>query len=50
MVANYSNIADTDIAVNYRSHVFNPKEAEDLDTHLQNLINNNQINITEYAI
>ena len=50
MVANYSNIADTDIAANYRSHVFNPKEADDLDTHLQNLINNNQINITEYAI
>ena len=48
VVANYSNIDETDIGTNYRSHTFNPKEAEDLDKHIQNLINNNGINVTEY--
>lgn len=50
IVDNYSKIADTDIATNYRSHVFNPDEAKDLDQHLQNLINNNNIKVTEYNI
>lgn len=47
VVANYSNILDTDIGENYNSVTFNPEEAKDLDEHIQNLIENNDITITE---
>jgi hypothetical protein len=47
VVANYSNIAKTDIKTNYNKGAFDPNEAEDLDKHVQNLINNNAIEVTE---
>ena len=47
VVANYSNIEKTDIKTNYRSQSFDPHEAEDLDKHVQNLINNNGITLTK---
>jgi hypothetical protein len=47
VVANYSNIEKTDIKTNYRSQSFDPREAEDLDKHVQNLINNNNIALTK---
>lgn len=49
IVANHSNILDTDISTKYSTVTFNPEEANDLDEHIQNLIDNNDIAITEYA-
>jgi hypothetical protein len=46
---NNSNILNTNIDSNYNSHTYDPKEAEDVDKHVQNLIRNNNIELTEAA-
>lgn len=47
IVKNYSRMEKTDIDTNYRSQSFDPNEAKDLDKHLQNLIDNNNIALTK---
>ena len=47
IVDNFSNVQKTSISTIYNSTTFNPKEAEDLDEHLQKLITDNSIMITE---
>ena len=47
IVKNYSNLNKTDIASNYNTNTFDPEEAKDLDKHVQNLILNNGIIVTE---
>ena len=47
IVANYSSLLDTNINEKYSTVTFNPEEARDLDEHVQNLIDNNDITITE---
>lgn len=47
IVSNYSKIDKTDIKSNYNDNTFDPKEAEDLDKHVQNIILNNGIAVTE---
>lgn len=49
IVDNYSKIESTDIGTNYRKQSFNPNEADDLDRHVHNLIDNNKITLTESA-
>lgn len=46
---NNSNILKTNIDSNYNSHTYDPKEAEDVDKHVQSLIRNNNIELTEAA-
>jgi hypothetical protein len=50
VIANYSSIMDTEISTKHQTVTFDPKEAEDLDKHLQNVITNNNIKITESYI
>ena len=50
IVANYSSILDTEISTKHQTVTFNPDEAKDLDEHIQNLITNNNIKITESYI
>ena len=47
IVNHYSNLEKTNIASNYNDKTFDPKEAEDLDKHVQNIILNNGIAVTE---
>lgn len=47
IVDNESNILKTNVEVNYNSHTFDPKEAEDLDAHLVSLVKNNKMTVTE---
>jgi hypothetical protein len=47
IVNNYSKIDNTNISSNFNNHTFDPKEAEDLDKHIQELILNNNITVTE---
>ena len=47
VVANYSSLDDTDLNEIYQANVFDPKEAEDLDKHLQNIARNNNVAVTE---
>lgn len=47
IVDNYSSVLDTDIDEIYNSNVFDPKTAEDLDKHLEKLIKDNGIVLTE---
>ena len=47
IVDNFSNIEKTDIKEIYNKTTFDPKEAEDLDKHLQSLINDNNLVLTE---
>ena len=49
IIANYSSLEDTNLSEVYASNIFDPKEAEDLDKHLQNIVDNNNITVTEYA-
>ena len=49
IVDNYSKMEKTDIGTNYRKQSFNPNEADDLDRHVHNLIDNNKIALTESA-
>lgn len=47
IVDNESNILKTNVEVNYNSHTFDPKEAQDLDQHLLSLVKNNKMTVTE---
>lgn len=47
IVDNFSNIQDTDIKTIYNKTTFDPKETEDLDKHIEDLINDNNIVLTE---
>ena len=49
IVANYSSLEDTNLKEVFSSNIFDPKEAEDLDKHLQNIVDNNNITVTESA-
>jgi hypothetical protein len=51
IIANHSRILDVeDIDTNYSKSTFDPKTAEDLDSHIQNLISKGNIQLTEQAI
>jgi hypothetical protein len=47
IVKNYSNLEKTNAEQHYNSATFDPSEAKDLDEHIQNLILNNNITVTE---
>ena len=47
IVDNYSSVLNTDIDEIYNSNVFDPKTAEDLDKHLEKLIKDHGIVLTE---
>lgn len=49
IIANYSSLEDTDVKEVFASNIFDPKEAEDLDKHLQDIVTNNNITVTESA-
>lgn len=49
IVANYSSLEDTNLKEVFSSNIFDPKEAEDLDKHLQSIVDNNNIAVTESA-
>jgi hypothetical protein len=49
IVANYSSIKDSEIK-DVSSEIFDAKECEDLDTHLQNIVDGNNITVTESAV
>lgn len=49
IVANYSSLEDTNLKEVFSSNIFDPKEAEDLDKHLQTIVDNNNITVTESA-
>jgi hypothetical protein len=45
---NYSSITKTSIEKDYNHTTFDPNESKDLDKHTQDLIVNNNINVTEF--
>ena len=47
VVDNFSSVQKTDIDRLYNTTTFDPKEAEDLDKHIEDLINDNNIVLTE---
>lgn len=47
IVDNFSNVQDTDIKTMYNKTTFDPQEAENLDKHLEKLINDNNVVLTE---
>lgn len=47
IVDNFSSVLKTDIHEMYNKTTFDPKEAEDLDEHLEKLINDNNVVMTE---
>jgi hypothetical protein len=47
VVDNYSKIESTNVANNYNKTTFDPNEAKNLDEHVQNIITNNGIAVTE---
>ena len=49
IVANYSSLKDSEIK-DTSSNIFDPKEAEDLDKHLQSIVDGNNITVTESAV
>lgn len=50
IVDNYSKTMEMDIDTIYTKGTFDPKTAEDLDKHIENLIGKAKINITEYDL
>jgi tetratricopeptide (TPR) repeat protein len=50
IVQNYSSILNTDIEEIYNKTTFDPKTADDLDKHLQNIISSGNITLTESFI
>jgi hypothetical protein len=50
IVDNFSKLDDPDIMKYYNSNLLDPKEADDLDKHLEMLINDNDITVTESFI
>lgn len=49
IVDNYSNLEKTGIRENYNQATFNPAEAEDLDAHIQRIIDHGRVTVTEAA-
>ena len=47
IVANYSSLEDTNLKEVYSDRIFDPKEAEDMDKHLQSIVSGNNIQVTE---
>lgn len=47
IVKNFSSVHDTNISTMYNKTTFNPKEAENLDKHLEDLIKDNNVTLTE---
>lgn len=47
IVDNFSNLENTNIDTIYNNTTYDPKEAENLDKHLEDLINDNNIVLTE---
>lgn len=47
VVDNFSNVHKTNIKTIYNKTTFSPKEAEDLDKHLEDLIRDNNVTLTE---
>jgi len=50
IVDNFSSLETTQIEEIYNKTTFNPKEADDLDKHLEELINDNEVVLTESFI
>lgn len=50
IVDNFSNLENTNIDTIYNNTTYDPKEAENLDKHLEDLINDNNIVLTESYI
>lgn len=50
IVENYKALEDTDVGEVFNEKIFDPKEAEDLDEHLQNIARNNKIVVTEQTV
>ena len=49
VIDNYKNLEDIGIKEDYNAGAFNPQEAEDLDAHIQRIIDHGDVNITESA-
>lgn len=49
IVENYKVLEDTDVAEIFNEKIFDPKEADDLDEHLRNIVSNNNIVVTEQS-
>lgn len=47
VVDNFSNVHKSNISTIYNKTTFNPKEAEDLDKHLEDIIKDNNVTLTE---
>lgn len=50
IVSNYSKSLEMDIDETYSKATFDPKTAEDLDKHIENLISKGRIDVTEFDI
>ena len=49
VVDNYKNLENANLKENYNSHAFNPEECEDLDAHIQRIIDTGDVTVTESA-
>lgn len=49
IVDNYKNIEAANIKENYNAHTFNPEECENLDAHIQRIIDEGDVTVTESA-
>ncbi len=49
IIENYKNLEDIGIKEDYNAGAFNPQEAEDLDAHIQRIIDHGDVNVTESA-
>lgn len=49
VVDNYKSLEDAGIKENHNAATFNPEEAEDLDAHIERIINNGEVTVTESA-
>lgn len=47
IVKNYSNLDEIGIQENHNQHVFNPEEAENLDEHIQRIIDEGNVKVVE---
>lgn len=50
IVENYSSLEESDVKEIYSTHLFDPKEAEDLNKHLQNIAKSGGVTVTEQAV
>lgn len=49
IIDNYKNLEDIGIEDDYNAGAFNPKEADDLDEHIQRIIDHGDVTVTESA-